>query len=355
MYPKLTNLFRPHADLSRGSVCAMRRTAALLVSATLASAALPAAAEVDTVRVAYQPGLTYLPFHVMRNQQLIEKEAAERGLEDLTVQWNTYSSGAAMNDALLSGNLDFAAVGTPPLITIWDRTRGNVDVRGVAAFSAVPQYLVTTNPDVKTIEDFTDQDRIALPAVKVSLQATELQMAAAQAFGPENAEQLDDITVSMAHPDAVVALLSEDSEITAHFTNPPFQYQELQDPRVHRVLSSFDILGGPTTNGVVAATSEFREENPTVYEAFIAALDEAMEYIEADTDRAAEIYIEETNSNLERDFIADILSRDDTVFSSTPHYTMRFAEFMHDAGRIDNRPENWKDLFFADIHDRDGS
>ncbi|KPQ05435.1 MAG: ABC-type taurine uptake system substrate-binding component TauA [Rhodobacteraceae bacterium HLUCCA12] len=335
--------------------CVLMAGAAATMSTAIALAPGAAQAEVETTTVAYQYGITYLPLLIMRNQEMIEKHAAEMGMDALEVDWNTYSSGAAMNDALISGNLHFAATGTPPLITIWDRTRENLDVRGVAAFSALPQYLVTRNPDVETIEDFTSEDRIALPAVGVSLQATELQMAAAQVWGPENYDRLDDITVSMSHPDGMVALLSGSSEITAHFTNPPFQYQALAEDNIRMVLSSFDVMGGPVTNGIIAATDVFREENPTVYAAFLAALDESMDFIAENPEQSAEIYLEESGSTLELDFVLEMLGREDTVFSSTPTRTMVFADFMADIGRIDNRPEDWRALYFPEIHDRDGS
>src|SRR5437879_830561 len=86
---------------------------------------------------------------------------------------------------------------------------------------------VTRNPNVKTISDFRDGDRIALPAVKVSAQAVLLQMAAEQAFGAGQQNRLDPLTVTMSHPDAMQALLSGQSEVNAHFGSPPFQYQEV--------------------------------------------------------------------------------------------------------------------------------
>src|SRR6185312_3884163 len=110
----------------------------------------------------------------------------------------------------------------------------------VGAINSMPLYLNTRNPAVKTLKDFTDKDRIALPAVKVSIQAVTLQMAAEQAFGPGQQNKLDQLTVSMKHPDALAALLSGRSEVTAHFGSAPFQYQELEDKRAHRVLNSYD-------------------------------------------------------------------------------------------------------------------
>ena len=55
----------------------------------------------------------------------------------------------------------------------------------------MPLYLNTINPNVKTIKDFTEKDRIALPAVRVSMQAVILQMAAEKVFGEGQEHKLD--------------------------------------------------------------------------------------------------------------------------------------------------------------------
>ena len=113
-----------------------------------------------------------------------------------------------MNDALLSGSLHFASggVGAVRHAVGQDPRQLQREGRGRAELdAAVPQHA---NPNVKTIKDFTDKDKIALPAVKVSIQAVTLQMAAEQAFGPGQQNKLDSLTVSMSHPDAQMALLS---------------------------------------------------------------------------------------------------------------------------------------------------
>ncbi|MBI1991001.1 MAG: ABC transporter substrate-binding protein, partial [Betaproteobacteria bacterium] len=189
--------------------------------------------------------------------------------------------------------------------------------------SDVAQYLLTTNPNVKSLRDFTEKDRIALPAVKVSLQAVTLQIAAAKAFGDAQYAKLDHLTVSMRHPDAMIALLSGKSEITAHFSNPPFMFKQLQDPRVHKVLSSFDVFGGPASNGVIVAPSAFRRDNPRLYRVFLAALDDAIGMIRGD-------------------------------LTTTPLNVTTYSDFMYARGTIKVKPESWKDLFFPEIHDRQG-
>jgi NitT/TauT family transport system substrate-binding protein len=327
------------------------RWAAAVLAATIALAVVPAAAEPDTIRVAEQFGISYLPLQMMREHGLIKKHAGELGL-DVDVEWLRFSGGTAMNGALLSDNLDFAAGGVGPLLVIWDRTKGNIDVKAVTAINSMPLYLNTNNPNVRSIEDFTENDRIALPAVKVSIQARTLQMAAEQAGMPYDA--LDDLTVSMPHPEGVAALTSG-TEVTGHLTSPPYQYQELEDSDVHRVFSSYDVLGGPATFNTLYARASFREENPKAYEAVFNALDEAIRMINDDRPAAARVYIKQTESKLAPAFVEKIVMDPEIQYTLTPVNTMKYAEFMHKVGAIESKPESWKDYFFPEAHGLDGS
>lgn len=157
---------------------------AAIIAATIAFALSTATADAEarTVRVAKQYGISYLPLSVMEEQKLIEKEGKKLGL-DLNTEWLRFTGGPPMNEAIVSGNLDFASGGVGPLLTVWSRTKDNIKIKGIAAINAMPLFLNTIKPEIKTIKDFTDKDRIALPAVKVSIQAVILQMAAEKVFG----------------------------------------------------------------------------------------------------------------------------------------------------------------------------
>jgi NitT/TauT family transport system substrate-binding protein len=311
-------------------------------------------AEVTTVRIAKQYGISYLSLTMMENQHLLEKHAKAEGL-DVKVEWLRFSSGSGMNEALLSGNLDFAAGGVGPMLTIWGKTQNNYKVKGVAAINSMPLYLVTTNPKVKTIKDFTDKDKIGLPAVKVSIQAITLQMAAEKAFGPDQRHKLDPLTVSMSHPDAMTAMLGGHSEVDAHFGSSPYQDMELKDPKVHRVLNSYDVLGGPHTFNSVWATTKFVEANPKVVKAFLGALDEAMANIKADPAKAAAIWAKAENSKMP---VADAekIIRDPAIeWTTTPKKVLVYLDYMNRAGLIAAKTKNWKDIYFPGIHGANGS
>jgi len=334
----------------------MARFTYALALAICVVASSAAAQEQSQIRLAKQFGISYLPLTVMEERKLLEKHTQAAGLANIRVEWAQLASGAPMNDALLSGNLDIAAGGVGPLLTIWARTKGNLNVRAAAAINSMPLYLNTINPNVKTIKDFTDKDRIALPAVKVSIQAVTLHMAVEKEFGAGKHDTLDRLTVSMSHPDGMNAMMSGRTEVTGHFTSAPFMYQQLEDSRVKRVLSSYEVLGGPSTFNVVWTASKFRDQNPRLYKAFLAALEESMTIIDVpDKKPVAQLWIDAEKSKLSLDFVEKILKDPENVFTTTPQNVMKYAEFMHRVGAIKEKAESWKDLFFPDIHAKSGS
>ena len=260
-----------------------------------------------------------------------------------------------MNDAVISGTVEFVCLGPAGLATIWAKTRGNIDVRGVAAMNAQPNFLNTRKPAIKAITDFTDNDRIALPAVKVAFQALALQMAAAKQWGVANYAKLDHLTVSMAHPDGMAALLSGAGEITAHYTSAPFQYKEVAAPGIHKVLDSYAVMGGPYSFNVIAATAKFRAANPKTYGVFLAALQEATDQINQDKPKAAEAYLRIAKDKAPVSEILAMLNDPQITFDLVPKGLMKVTDFMHETGTIKVKPASWKDLFFDNAHSLPGS
>jgi len=169
-----------------------------------------------------------------------------------------------------------------------------------------------------------------------------------------NIEVLE-LTVTMKHPDAMAALLSGKSEITGHLTSPPFMFQELDDKRVRTVLNSYDVLGGPHTFNVITTTKTFHDNNPKTYAAVFAALEEAVAYINKNKRSAAEIYqkASKTKESLE-DLIKEI-SQPSLSYTTTPLNISKFSDFMYKTGTIKTKPNSWKDLFFPNVHGKQGS
>jgi NitT/TauT family transport system substrate-binding protein len=304
-----------------------------------------ACAEVSTVRLAKQFGISYLPLTLMEEGGLLEKQAKQRGL-DLKVEWLRFTGGSGMNEALLSGNLDLASGGVGPFLTIWGRTQSNMKIKGVSALNAMPLWLVTVNPDVKSIKDFGPKDKIALPTAKTSIQAITLQMAAEKAFGPAQQGRLDPLTVSMGHPDAQTAMMGGRSEITAHFGAPPFQEMELKDPRARKVLDSYDVLGGPHTFNLVWAANRFVTDNPKVMASFRAALEESLTMIRQDPAKAAALWIKAEGAKLSPQEAEAIIREPQNEWTTTPKRMLDYLTYMNRAGLVSAKADKESDLFF---------
>ena len=312
-------------------------------------------AQVPEIRFAQQFSMGYLQFDVMRHQDLLQKHAAALGIAEVKVTYIVFNGPDMMNDALLSGAIDVASGGVPGLLTIWGKTRGTAqEVRGIAAMSQQRVLLTSRDPRIRSIRDLTPNDRIALPAPKVSAQAVMLQMAAAKEWGDAAYERLDSLTFALSPPDATAGLLAGHGEFTSAFTVPPFQEMQLKDPSIHIVLSSEDVVG-VSTGGTAWTTKRFHDANPKLYRALLNAMQEGSEFVASHPRETAEYYAADTKGKIDIDLMVELLKDPRYRYILTPHATMKWASFMHQVGRLKVAPESWKELFWPEIHELDGS
>ncbi|HEY9223590.1 MAG TPA: ABC transporter substrate-binding protein [Variovorax sp.] len=324
------------------------------VAALVAAVALQAHAE-GKISIAQQFGIGYLLLDVVRDQQLIEKHGKQQGV-DVQVEWASISGATAMNEALLAGALDVVSAGVPPMLTMWDRTRGKQNVKAVAALGSLPNYLLSNSPRVKTLRDLGDKDRIAVPAAGVGFQSRTLQIETAKLFGKDDFKRFDTISVSLPHPEATAALIAGGSEINTHFSSAPFYYQALDaNKAIHKVISSYDILGGPATFNVLYTTQKFHDENPKTYKAFYAALVEAAQIVKADKAKAADIFIRVQKSKLSPELVRRIIEDPENDFTVSPHRSYVYADELHRLGVLKNKAVSWKDYFFDEAYAQPGS
>jgi NitT/TauT family transport system substrate-binding protein len=322
--------------------------------AALGAGAFPArAAELKEINFSRQPGVLYLPMILMEHHKLVEKHAKLLGLGDVKVNWLTLTSGGAATDALLAGSLDFVTSGATNMLLLWDRTKGQV--KGVAGCGGLPMFLLTNNPNVKTIKDFTAKDKIAVPTIKVSSQATILHMAAEKAFGPGKHGELDAFTVQMGHPDATAAILSPNNEINSHFSLPPFQQIALKDPKVHVVLRSDEIFGGPVNNAVTFTSAKFRNANPQGVSAVLAAIEEAMGMIKAQPKESAATYLANVKDKITAEELVEVITNKDANFGAAPIGLNQLSAFMARVGTLKTTPKDWKEFFWEEAHGLAGS
>lgn len=323
-------------------------------AAALVCLAAPVRAEMSNVRVATQIGLPYLPLIIMQHDKLWEEEAKKKGL-DLTVEYARLGGGGPLNDALLSDSVQIASAGLAPMLTLWDKTAKIYGVKGLSAINASPMYLLTNKPEIKSIKDFGPNDRIALPSIKVSIQAIVLAMGVEEAFGPGKSGELDNIQVAMAHPEAYAALVSKAGGISGYMASSPFQERALKVPGIHKVADSFQIQGGPATLSVIYAKADFVKNNPKLVEAFMEAQRKAVALIKSDLKGSIDKYYAVTGDKTDRAIVSEILASPDYDFDIYPKESMKIADFMYRTGALKQKPASWKDYFFATVHSEKGS
>ncbi len=327
-----------------------RRTALAVIAGAVAAPSLVRAQQATEVRAIIQYGVSYLPLMMIEEEKLLGALLAEQGDARIELKLQRVSGSNAVNEGLLAGTADMGVMGMPSLLIIAEKTRGGV--KGLAGTSSFPMVLNTVVDRIKTLKDFSPQDRIALPAT-TSPQNIVLRMAAEKLLG--DAKKFDASVVALPHPDAMAAMLSG-TEVSAHFTNAPFAQFEADDKRVHRVLSSEEILGKSATFVLLAANTKFVEQNPKVSAAVVKAMDTAIVRIAADPAKAAALYLkQEPSKSMTAQYVERILRDPENVFSLAPGGVLAYADFMQRNGQIKTKPGNWHDVFFPFIHERKGS
>ncbi len=310
-------------------------------------------AETDTVKMAQQFGLLYVPLHVVMDQDLIQKHTKAKGMKAPNIKLFKISGGANINKALLAGTIDFGAHGVGPMLKLWGKSKGRF--KGALTIADMPLKLNSNDPNVKTVEDYlTVKDhKIATPAAKVSIQAVTLQMFTAQKWNDPN--KLDHLVVSMKHPIALAALMSGGQTVKSHFATLPFSYQELKSGKVHNVITSYDIMGGQHSVLSMSIAEKFQKDNPKTYDAVIAAYLEAFKWIKANPEKAADTFIKYTKSKMNpADVVALLKDKSEIEFSEIPKHTMKYGNFLAKIGDIP-QPKSWKNYYMSNNHQYNGS
>jgi NitT/TauT family transport system substrate-binding protein len=328
---------------------------AIAVVGIALSGSVALAQQKSEIALSRQPGIFYMPSHIMEKQKLIEKHAAALGVSGVTTKWINLSGGGAQTDALLAGGVDILNTGTGNLLLLWDRTRGGV--KGIVATSAQPMTLISRDANIKSLKDIGPNDKIAVPTVKVSTQAIVLQIAASELFGADQWSKLDPNTVQLGHPDAYVAMTNAQHEVRNHFAIPPFTFLEVKNVAgAHVVLSSPDVMGGPLSQAQFFTTTKFADANPKIVQAVRDATKEAQDLIRSDTKAAVEIYKEVTGDKTSVDDLLAWLKEPGMMeWNLQPQGTMKFAAHLFKTGTLKTQPKAWTEYYLPMAHDLKGN
>jgi len=321
----------------------------------LAAPAIVRAQEPLQVRFVQQRGLLYLPLDEMVTGGILQQEATKLGLGKVNATATTLSGPGPVIDAILSGAADYGTAALPSLLTLWEKTRGSAnEVKAVGTVSNGAMTLYTINPKVKTLADFTDKDRIAVPTVRISFNSMMLQMACEKLWNDPH--RLDHLTVGIGHPDAVTALSAgyEKATITAHIGVQPYTDRGLKLPGAHKITDSREVFGGPLTQITLLASKQTKEKNPTLFKAVANALNESIKVAGADKHAAAVLWKNAQKASESVDELVALLDDPGFEFTTQPHRIAYFAAFLNRIGTMKAKLGDWKELFWETSHNQPG-
>jgi len=334
----------------RQAVATLAGGAGLLAAPAIAGAQAPL-----KVGFVQQRGLLYIPVDIMVSGGVLQKEATKLGLGKIEATATALSGPGPIIDALLSGAADYGTAALPSLLTLWEKTRATAnEVRAVGTVSNGAMTLYTINPNVKTLADFTESDRIAVPTVRLSFNAMMLQMAAEQLWNDPH--RLDHLTVALGHPDAVTALSAGygKATLTAHIAVQPFTDRGLKLPGSHAITDSRKVFGGPLTQITLLATKQTKEKNPTLFKAVANALEESIKVANADKRAAAVLWKDVQKAPDNIDELVAQLDDPGFEFTSRPQRIAHFTAFLNRVGTMKAKVGDWKELFWETAHQQQG-
>jgi NitT/TauT family transport system substrate-binding protein len=311
----------------------------------LLSVAAPARTE-EQVKIGIGFGLAFLPTYICEDLKLVEKYGKEQHLT-VKASYERLLSAAAVQDAIASRAIDMGPFGTAPLLTAWEKGKETKDTRrqifAVSGMTTMPLVLLSDQPRMRSIADLRpSSDRIAMPTLTAP-QMYVVEMQSEKVLGQY--DRLRDQVVALSHADAIAALFSGDGPATAYFASPPFTQIALKDSKIHRILSSEDVIGGKSSFLMIGATKSYIEAHPKIPEIVDKAMDEAARLIHDDPRRAAQIYLEhEPSKALDAADIEAVLRANMDEFGSPVGGIQAFADFMGRHGELKAPPQSWKEI-----------
>lgn len=295
----------------------------------------------EPVRIGIGFGLAFLPTYVCEDLRLIEKHGKDAHL-DLRASYQRFFGAGPLHDAIVSGAIDIGPFGTAPLLVQWEEGRGTPrQIFAVSGLTTLPLTLLSNRADLRTLADLQPSDRVAVPTAS-SPQMFLLQMQAEKVFG--RYDRLQDQTVVLPPAEAIAALISGGGP-AAYFSSTPYTQIALADGRVHKVLTSSEVIGGKSSFLVMGATAGYVAAHPKTSEVIVKAMAEAARVIHDDPRRAAQIYLaHEPSRTLSQAAVEAVVSEIKDEFGSAVYGVDAFSDFLGRHGALQSPPQSWKEI-----------
>lgn len=289
----------------------------------------------NNISIAEQFGLAYAPLQIMKENRILEKN-----YPNVKIDWKQLGNTAAIRESMLSNQVEVGFMATPPFLIGLDK---GMEWKIASGLSQSPVVLVTNRENIKSIKDFSSDDRIVVPQPG-SVQHILLAMECEKLFG--DAKKLDNLLVTMDHPDGMNALLSS-KDITAHFTTPPYLFNELKQKNIHEILDGKEAVGDDFTLIVGVTTRKFHDSKPELYKAFVKSLKESIEFMQKNPNKSADILAKVYK--ISKAEVLEYITHKDMVYTDEVRGVDKFVKFMKQNNYISKDYSDKSDTMWEDV------
>ncbi|MEH2317612.1 ABC transporter substrate-binding protein [Nostoc sp.] len=288
----------------------------------------------EKITIAYQPGMNYANLLIVKEQQILERQFPQTQF-----QWQELSNGAAIRDGIIANQIQVGASGPGAFLVGWDK---GVGWKILASLNYSEFWLITKNPNIKSIKDFKPGMKIGLPSLD-GVQAIVLRKLAQKDLGSPTA--LDENLQVIAHPLGLQSLLT--GQIDAHFTTPPFEFQEVE--KGGRVIIKSSDIFGKTSIASLFATEKFYNQYPEFGKALYTAIVDATKLVNEKPDEAARILSQMDRGKVSQEQYKKWLTNKAVAYGIEPRAFLKCGAFMHEIGMLNKQPKSIDELILPPL------
>lgn len=316
-----------------------------LVAGVLAGCASKKSDDASTVRIAYFPNITH-------SQALVGMEEGkfQKALGNSTkIQWKQFNAGSLEMEAFLAGSVDIGYIGPGPAINGY--TKSNGDLQVIAGATDSGAVLVSRKGEnIKSVKDLANK-KVAIPQVGNTQDLTLRFLLLNN--GLQDKTKGGNVEIVAADNPDIITLLDKGS-IDAALVPEPWGSRIQKEASADLVLDSNKIWrDGKYPTALVVARKEFIKDHPDIIEKFLKAHVELTDYINANTDKAADEanieYKTLTKKSLTKDVLKTSFSRLSPTVDPEIDATKAMIDMSLKVGFIKEKPADENGLFNLDI------
>lgn len=286
--------------------------------------------EKRTLRIGYPNVYSAASLVIAKEEKMLEKNLPK----DVEVSYQEIKTGPDIRDSIISNNIDMG--GGVALMTYIMSRDSDIPLALVNNVGATPIYLYSNNKSIKSIEDFSENSKIAITNRATILHTALLSYSLEKT---NNATKFDHCLTPIPAADALASLASGSDFDGAVFSFPnKIKADELDD--LTMIADMSDMVPKYGNSAVAIVTEDYANKNKDILDGYKKAMNEAVAYISNNSEKAVKILSDDFG--VEGKYIEETLKKMPPS-SKIMNYD-KLAQLLYDAKILQNKPEKFVDL-----------